>query len=214
VADELERIRRVLLQERVGENDVKALMADTRVVLENEKLHEEYRVLSFYCDWMLHGHLSRSAMCFRIMETLADIVAARIEDPNQFVEKISESVLTEGLRGELIDFVKRFGPDGHRLKDASYWVCFFRRLVGTLLDRPVRLPPPGKQRSPKDQERRRRLNERAHWNLGIPTALWLERRQVDVNAGNWQVWWNIQFMKPGAACPISLAGPLLLKLRA
>ncbi len=56
----LDRINRILSQNKWSESDIYNVMTNFRQLLEENNLKEKYQILNLYCNWTLHTNITQS----------------------------------------------------------------------------------------------------------------------------------------------------------
>lgn len=207
----LAEIRRLLGGDVLTKSDVINLMSQLRLLLESQAVKKQFPRLAMYCDWTLHPQLSRSAVAFRLMESIADVLIAHPDAPGApgFFDAMTKAVGLGDLRSECIDASRHFGIPDKFCADPKVWTDFATVLVGILLDRPLEFPPVS-NRSKGVDEVLRRIEQK--WRSAFRHTLGIQRVAFVLGTGEHEgaVLWELELI-PGATCipkSVIMRGPL------
>jgi len=129
--------------DKLTKSDLVNSMVNVRLIIENKKYQNTYKILNLYCNWILHNQISGSVTAFRILEELTDSMIAHNKGlPN--VKWINDAII-EGMRlhrfqAEILDFAKEFDINLKTFENLEFWKVFGRILLSTLIERPLKFP--------------------------------------------------------------------------
>jgi hypothetical protein len=104
------------------------IMAEIRKLMEHAE-HEKYKLLGFYCNWVLHIEMTR-AMAKQILDELEK--RDRIKN--------YDFVSFNRLKNELQEFLTSYHLPIEIITDKKMWSAFRRNLIEILIDSPLRNP--------------------------------------------------------------------------
>lgn len=120
------------------EDTVPALMILVRKVLESESLKATFQAATLFGDWCVHVGLDRQQLGNEILEKLDAVVANATTET--FADRVNESLSLARLRQELVAIGKLCGVDSVLFSSHSGWVQFVRKLMISLVDKPIIRP--------------------------------------------------------------------------
>ena len=139
-------INEVLKKQNYNKADVTYLMTQFRLLIEENKLKDEYQFLNLYCNWTLHSKISGSDTAFEILEFITDSLISHNNDP--YNAKDIYSAIIEGLSlHKVLDDIIRIGRVYNIIEIAKFnnfqqWVIFAEKLIEVLEQRPMIFPNP------------------------------------------------------------------------
>ncbi|MEW5956681.1 MAG: hypothetical protein AB1801_03080 [Chloroflexota bacterium] len=138
-------------------NDMASIIARIRVLIEGNRLQNEYPFLNLYCNWTLHTELSQSLVYLKMLEDLTDLFIQQMELEKQygtsdlnFIHLGVRKILgIPSLRNEFVNLCKRFNLPDVAFSDPVNWKGVFGLILDNLIDRPIQFPEDGKMRKNK-----------------------------------------------------------------
>ena len=89
--------------------DICFLMVQARHLLEESPQRKEYKVIEFYCDWMVHSKLDRSEVSVLILRDITKVIAKNWNPTSNYtVNEVSKVIGLFKLRTELIKLFKEY----------------------------------------------------------------------------------------------------------
>ena len=125
----------------MNREDICFLMVQARHLIEIADTPEQYRVVAFYADWIVHSALDRSIICF---EMLRDITRLLAENTNptrpDITREISRIIGFPQLRSELISLFRKNGLSIILFDYRKNWRSFVEFLLWFLNGQPIGFP--------------------------------------------------------------------------
>ncbi|MFA4967123.1 MAG: hypothetical protein WC624_02780 [Candidatus Margulisiibacteriota bacterium] len=136
----LNKIKQLLNQPGLSLNDIICLMSQIRILIEENNLAAKYKYLNLYCNWILHSKISKSLLCFSILEQLTDILVKHHAIENDIIHEVSNIISIPGLRKDFIDFFNSSGLPNNIFSDRETWKGIFSLIASNLIDKPLCFP--------------------------------------------------------------------------
>lgn len=204
-------ITRLLSGDELTKSDVINLMSQLRICLETDNLRRQYPYLTMYCDWTVHPQLSRSALAFQVIESIADAIINNPNAPNTlaFFDDITKAFLFEELRTDCIKVSTHYGTPGKFCTNNDIWNAFLEFLISILIERPLAFPESTilpKNVAPIYNRIQRK------WILAFKNTIGIKKVSFVLGTGEHEgkVLWNVELI-PGLTCipkSATLRGPL------
>jgi len=125
------------------EMQVVYILVGVRKLLEHNAQKDQYRVLNFYANWVVHTRLSASPVADEIVRLLDETMYRKVNDAvdSTLEGKAVDFFHERLLRDELRTFLESSDLPTEICTDAIRWHAFRRRLVGVIEDVPLELRP-------------------------------------------------------------------------
>ncbi len=121
--------------------DICFLMVQARHLLEENSLREEYKVIEFYCDWMVHSKLDRSEVSVLILRDITKVIAKNWNPTSGYiVNEVSKVIGLFKLRTELIKLFKKYNLPTTIFEIEENWKNLVGSLTYFLANKPVSFP--------------------------------------------------------------------------
>jgi hypothetical protein len=124
----IEKLNKVLQEERLSEPLVVYLLVEIRKYLEQQKLRGKYPILNFFCCWAVHSKATGGG---------ADRILKRFDDayphfkkmttqrpPEEIIEEIGRTIDLGKLRADLMGFLSSLGLSCELCEDRRRWLDF------------------------------------------------------------------------------------------
>ena len=148
-----QQIRELLLRAALSISDGGHLLTQVRIALEERKWQDKYPHVNFYCNWVLHARLSRSALCYTILEQIADALLAYDFGGGESIErKVGETLSTERLREEFVDLFGKLDLPADVFLDRATWKGLRGHILFLVLDKPLSFPDKRALARPKNRK--------------------------------------------------------------
>ena len=117
------------------------LMVQARHLVEESQNSEQYRVIKFYADWVVHPELTRSRVC---LETLKDITRVIVDNWNptgpDMTTQVSQVIGIPTLRRELTALFRENKLPLQTFEYFENWKGFVGFFIWLLIDKPIGFP--------------------------------------------------------------------------
>jgi hypothetical protein len=124
----IQGIQNALSQPLNGMN-IKALLADTRKLLELVGAAEQYEALKFHCDWILHTKMSKK-FASNLLRSFDDVwdkwIVSKTPISNDFTAALPYTIGFYGFEKELVGFLRQFGMNLPFAESKELWQQFER----------------------------------------------------------------------------------------
>lgn len=136
------KISRELRKKKYGEASIIAIISWCRLLLEEERAHENFPHLNLYCNWVLHGEISKSLNGYKIIEGIVDSLIKNADvPPNLMTEReLYECVCEKNLKNEMSTFFRKNAVSPILFEDMVLWKSFYIGLLRLIIDRPIQFP--------------------------------------------------------------------------
>lgn len=136
----------VLSQNIWTKADITHVMAQFRLIIEEDKLQAKYAYLSLYCDWILHTEISRSKTAYRMLESLTDCFINSYKDPDNS-KWINDAVIEGFALHKLLENIMEIGQEFKIAASAKFtqlnnWTHFAFLVLDILVGKPLTFPNP------------------------------------------------------------------------
>ena len=150
--------------------DMCFLMVQARHLLEESPKREEYKVVEFYSDWMVHTKLDRSEVSMSILRDITKVIVKNWNPTSgNTVNEVSQVIGMFKLRTELIKLFKEYSLPTAIFEIEENWKNLAGFLAYFLVNKPVSFP----QENPIKKTRLRMI-----WEEMIafkkPANFWIE----------------------------------------
>ncbi len=154
--------------------DMCFLMVQARHLLEESFKIEEYKVVEFYSDWMVHTKLDKSEVSVSILRDITKVIAKNWNPTSGYtVNEVSKVIGLFKLRTELIKLFKEYSLPTAIFEIEENWRNLAGFLTYFLLNKPVSFP---KEKPIKKTKLRRIWEEMIAFEK--PTNFWIESLSI------------------------------------
>ncbi|MEK7652615.1 MAG: hypothetical protein AAB334_01570 [Patescibacteria group bacterium] len=115
------------------ESDILYILTEIRKFLEREKLKNNFPILNFYCNWVLHAEIEKTYAIQSILEKIEKDILSKEYDPSNIMVMVS----FEKLFKEMTQFLNKF-KISNTFADINYLKDFREKLVGILINIPLK----------------------------------------------------------------------------
>ncbi|MEK6880277.1 MAG: hypothetical protein AABY22_11740 [Nanoarchaeota archaeon] len=138
----IEKLERLLsTQPLTKESEIVYLMVEIRKVLDHVYYKKDFKLLRFYCDWIVHTTKKRNLENIEpIISSMYQTIKTEIENPHSILigkSPVADFVYLEELKKEMIDFFTKESLPFHWCELKEKWVEFVKLLVNVLIDQPI-----------------------------------------------------------------------------
>ncbi|MCL5772962.1 MAG: hypothetical protein M1536_01085 [Firmicutes bacterium] len=137
-------IQETLQKSTWSKESITYIMAQCRLLIEENNLQEKYKFLNLYCNWTLHTEISGSKTAYRILEYLTDSLISHNQDPinSKWInDAIIEGLSLHKLLEDLINVGQEYNiTSSSKFSDLNIWKPFTKTLVDILAERPLNFP--------------------------------------------------------------------------
>ena len=114
------------------------IMIDARKILEQDNIKNDFPLLNFYCDWIVHSIITRS------IHMLSDITAIFLKhwtssDASQISTEVSEALNLKMLRDQLVSLMKKYAIGTSQILDDKIWEFLRANIIKELMKSPISL---------------------------------------------------------------------------
>jgi len=121
--------------------DMCFLMVQARHLLEESPKREEYKVVEFYSDWMVHTKLDRSEVSMSILRDITKVIVKNWNPTSgNTVNEVSQVIGMFKLRTELIKLFKEYSLPTAIFEIEENWKNLAGFLAYFLVNKPVSFP--------------------------------------------------------------------------
>ncbi len=145
----VEKVNRELAKGITSEVQVVYIMIAIRKLLERDKKKETYRALNFYCNWVGHAQLEKSAIAHEVVaafdraaqfQAQTASVPAGQTIPNldwTLLDNLDETIELANFFSDMKAFAQAYGISGPLLVDQAEWITFLGHFAGVIEDCPL-----------------------------------------------------------------------------
>lgn len=137
----LDRINRILSQNKWSESDIYNVMANFRQLLEENNLKEKYQILNLYCNWTLHTSIKQSISAYRILERISDaliLYGAGEYEEGHVSDIVIETIALHKLFEEIMELSDKYKIEASvKFQDIDTCHLFVGELLLILLGKPL-----------------------------------------------------------------------------
>lgn len=160
----LRKIKEIVTNSDISENDVSRMMTEMRNVLECDNERDNYRMLYFYCNWASHSLIDRDDVLYSILDGInigfSELLIPESETSKKhkdYGDIIAESIAFEKLEENLKSFFAESGIKYIPYKRIISLMC--RNVLEKKVTYPKKNNERIKLRSEKIQNNKNYLNE-------------------------------------------------------
>lgn len=200
----LNELRKLTRKPRLYNSDMIILMSQSRIVLEERRWQSKYPILNLYCNWTLHPEISGSMVAHKMLEELTEVLlgydAAKTEDKDKTIRKVSNAIGLPALRKDFTGFFKKLRFPTQMFDNHGVWKGVAGMIISHLLDRPLEFPEmPALLKRPKTKAIHDSIRNKAKG-----TSLAVKSFQFFTPDGI-QLYWKIKTTEPN----IDIVSPVL-----
>ena len=185
-------------------SDLVNSMINIRLIIENKKYQNKYKILNLYCNWVLHNQISGSVTAFRILEELTDSMIAHhkhLPNVKWINDAIIEVMRLHRFQVEILDFAKEFSINLKIFENLEFWKGFGCLLLTTLIERPLKFPK--KLTNPKVKRIYNSIVQKANVSGHLINGV----IAISFVSKNNQIYWKIKTLEPKTKY-VDIIGPM------
>ena len=125
----------------MSDGDAVRVMSLTRQVIEGSNLQSSHGLLNFYCNWCLHTELTRSTVCWEMLDRVTDVfLSDNGTHPVDISQRVSEIFSLTRLRREALDLYTTRDLPVFLFSSMSNWRGFGSQLLKEITHKPIGFP--------------------------------------------------------------------------
>lgn len=171
----------------MSDSDALHLMVLTRELIEYGKQKGIYPILNFYCNWCLHTGLSGSMTCYRMLESITDVL---LSEPPDIIAQISKHISLPELRKQIVTLYKSEGFPTFLFVSFHNWRHLCGPIIKRVLQKPIEFPNDPEHWKKSVKKIYTAMERKSAGRRGLmATRLWLSANLPNYEG---EVWWCVQ----------------------
>lgn len=133
------KLSETLSQEKHNEQSVSYVFIEMRKIIEKEKIRDNFSIICFYSDWVVHSYLDRKDAQVQLKK-IEEIFSGNreVDIKVDLIKAIYPFISFSKLKEELLNFFTKYSLPKNMLDDSN-WYDFLDHLINILSDSPLKM---------------------------------------------------------------------------